>query len=344
MKMFNRASFLINLIKAKIQNKYIPLTVIYNITNRCNARCKYCYLEYYKRHRFEPTKEQIFAVIDELKKMGNKRISLGGGEPLIRQDIGEIIDYIKYNELACVINSNGILVPKKINLLKKIDTLCISLDGEEKIHDLYRGNGSFKNVLRAIKYARESGLSVNTNTVLNKSNLRSIDYILELAKIYNFSVEFNLLIGYLPDNSRPNLKAENKDLRKAINKIIYYKRKGYPILMSEKAYRYALSWPDYNIEEIKNNKPNFKHLKCFAGKYFCAIDTNGKVYACPHLIGKVGAISCYKDGFANAFDNSLIHNCKSCYQIYHNEFNLLFNFDFSVILNHIKNTLRLNNL
>lgn len=340
MSLLNRASFLTSLIKAKIQNKYIPLTVIYNITDRCNAGCKYCYLEYYKRGILEPTKEQIFAVVDKLKKMGNKRISLGGGEPLVRQDIGEVISYIKKQGIDCIINSNGILVPQKINLLKKVDALCISLDGKEEVHDLYRGQGSFNKALAAIKSARKNGLVVHTNTVLNKSNLGSIDYILKLAKTHHFLAEFNLLIGYLSDKSRPTLKADNQDLKKAIKKIIDYKKRGYPVLMSAKAYQYALSWPSYEIEEIRGGEPDFKHIKCFAGKYFCVIDTDGRVYACPHLIGKVKAIDCYQEGFTKAFNNLLIDDCKSCYQVYHNEFNLLFNLDLSVILNHIKNTLK----
>ncbi len=340
MAVFNRISFLASLVKARMQNKYFPLTVIYNITDRCNANCKYCYLEYYKRRSGEPSKEQIFVVINEMKSMGTKRISLGGGEPLIREDIGEIIDYIKQKRIECVINSNGILVPQKIKLLKNIDAICISLDGEENIHDLYRGKGSFKKTLAAIKCAKKSGLVVHTNTVLNKSNLNSIDYILNLAKTNHFLAEFNLLIGYLSDKSRLTLKASDRDLKKAIEKIIDYKKRGFPILMSEKAYRYSLNWPSYEIEEIRDKEPDFKYLKCFAGKYFCVIDTDGKVYACPHLIGKVKAVDCYQNRFKEAFNNLLVHDCKACYQAYHNEFNLLFNLDISVIANHARNTFR----
>lgn len=339
MSLANQASFLVKLVKAKIQHQYFPLTVIYNITDRCNASCSYCYLRYYQRGTPEPTKEQIFTIIDELKKLGNKRISLAGGEPLIRQDIGEIINYIKDKGLDCVVNSNGILVPQKIDSLKRLDALCISIDGPEVIHDLYRGSGSFQKALAAIKCAREAGLPVNTNTVLNKSNLDSIDYILQLAKEYNLLAEFNLLIGYLPDKLKVAAKPSDDEFKTAIKTIINFKKKGYPVLMSEKAYQYVLSWPSYEIEEIRGKDPDFKHTKCMAGKYFCVIDTDGKVYACPHLIGKMKAINCYEEGFAKAFDNSSVHDCRACYQVYHNEFNLLFNLDRGIILNHTKNTL-----
>ncbi len=340
MGLFNQASFLANLVSAKIQHKYIPLNVIYNITDRCNAACKYCYLRYYQRGIPEPGKEQIFRIVDELEKMGNKRISLAGGEPLVRQDVGEIIRYIKGKGIGCVVNSNGILVPDKIEALREIDALCISLDGPAQIHDLYRGQGSFAKALEAIKCAKRNKIVINTNTVLNKSNMDSVDFILDLAKEHGFLAEFNIAIGYLPDESAANVKASDEEYKKVIRKIIEYKKKGYPILMSAEAYQYVLDWPTYSIENIWDKEPEFKHTKCSAGKYFCSIDTDGKVYACPHLIGKVEAISCYQEGFAKAFGKLLEHNCHGCYQAYHNEFNLLFSINPKIIFNHIKNSLK----
>lgn len=340
MKIFNSINFFLGLIWNKLIKKRLPLTVIYNITDRCNARCKYCYLRYYHRGTPEPTTQQIFKVIDELKKNGTQRISLGGGEPLIREDIDEIVKYIKKKGMACVINSNGILVPEKIKTIKKADALCLSLDGPEEIHDLYRGQGSWQKVMSAIKIARENKITLNTNTVLNKSNLEAVEYILDLAKKYGFLAEFNLMIGYLPDKTRSVEPASNQEIKTVIKKILNYKKRGYPILMSSKAYEYALNWPDYRIEEIVGKQPDFKYIECSAGKYFCVIDTDGKVYACPHLIGKVEALSCYQSGFAKAFENLLKHDCHACYQIYHNEFNLLFKLSPAVILNYIKNSLK----
>jgi len=340
----NKYLFLTELLAGKIFHKNLPLTVIYNVTDRCNSRCRYCYLEYYKRNNSEPSKENIFKVLAELKKMGAKRISFGGGEPLIREDIGEIIDFVVDQGMDCAINSNGILVPEKISQLKKLDTICISFDGDKATHDLNRGNGSFDKALAAIRCAVAHGLKVNTNTVLNQYNLNAVDYVLALAKKEGFAAEFNILIGFLNNKDRENVKASTEEIKATIKKIIDYKKRGYPVLISEAAYDYLLNWPDFSIENYHGKKPTFKYPKCYAGRFFCVIDTDGQVYACPHLIGKMPAKNCYEVGFHGAFKKLTDHDCYACYQVYHIEFNLLFGLNPGVILNHAANTYKRKNV
>lgn len=338
----NSVLFFLKLLMAKLTDKRLPLTVIYNITDNCNLKCAYCYAGYNKRRINEPSKEDIFLVIDQLLKLGTKRISLSGGEPLMRSDIGEIIDYIKSKNLLCALNSNGILLPLKIKEIKNIDILCLSLDGDKDAHDYYRGQGSFERVIGAIECAKQNGLKIYTNTVLHAKNLESIDFIMELARRNGIGAEFAILIGHIYEEGKENdlRKATNEQYKLAIKKIIDYKKKGYPVVISEKAYSYTALWADYGKENFKINEiPDFPHIKCnMAGKYFSCIDTDGKMYACPHLIGKQAAISCYNYSAKEAFYKISAPDCHACYQVYHNEFNLLFNLDLDVMINYVKNT------
>lgn len=342
MKILNSVGFFLSLLWAKFTRKRLPLTVIYNITDNCNLRCKYCYAEYAERRLKEPSKQEIFKTIDDLAKLGAKRISLGGGEPLLRNDIGEIIDYIKSKNLLCTLNSNGVLLPSKIKIIKNVDTICLSLDGNEEAHDHYRGQGSFEKVMSAIKCAKQNGLKIYTNTVLHDKNLSDIDFIMNFAKDNQIHAEFSLLIGHIYENgSKSSLgKPSNEVFKQAIRKIINYKKRGYPVIMSEKAYQYIALWADYGKEDFKINEiPDFPYIKChMAGQYFACIDTDGKMYACPHLIGKQPAVSCYGTSVNEAWGKMSAPKCHACYQAYHNEFNLLFNLDFSVIMNYVKNT------
>ena len=341
MGILNKADFFIRLLCFNALGKRSPLTVIFNVTDRCNLQCDYCYADYYKRDHETLSLEEILKVLGELSKMGCKRISLSGGEPLIRKDIGEIIGYIKKRGMECAINSNGVLVPKKIDLIKGIDSLCLSLDGDEQAHDSCRGKGSFQKVIDAIECAGKYKIPLVTNTVLHKNNLHSIDFVLELAKKYGFLAEFNLSIAHLINSDKnAEYKGNDEEIKEALSKIIDYKKRGYPILFSKKAFEYSLSWPTYQVEAYYNNPPAFEHAKCTAGKYFCIFDTNGDVYPCPHLIGKYKPVNAVKEGFKKAFVDLDRHNCKACYQVYHNEFNLLFHLDFSIICNYIKNSLQ----
>lgn len=342
MGLLNKTSFLRNLVIGKLLNKNIPLTVIFNITDRCNLECSYCYARYYQRRKNELSSEQILRIIDELKDMGCKRISFGGGEPLLREDINEIIDYVKQRNIECVINTNGYLVPHKIDILKKLDVLCLSIDGDEQVNDTYRGKGSFKKAVEAIKCASKHKIPIHTNTVIHKGNLNSIEFVLETAKRYNIFAEFNLAIAYLHGEDKDaDYKCSDSEIKDALRKIIQYKKEGQNILFSRRAFEYTLSWPTYKKEAFFDNFPDFRHLNCYAGKYFCIVDTNGDVYPCPHLIDKIKPINAAKDGFKKAFIDLDKHNCKACYQVYHNEFNLLFSLDCSVICNYIKNSFKM---
>lgn len=341
MSLLNRTAFLRNLIIGKLLNKNIPLTVIFNVTDRCNLRCSYCYVAYYQRKKDELPLDRILAIIDELSEMGCKRVSFGGGEPLLREDIGEMIDYVKERRMECVINSNGYLVAEKIDILKNIDVLCLSLDGNGMDNDIYRGKGSFKKVVEAIECASRYKIPIHTNTVLHRNNLHSIEFVLDVAKKYNLLAEFNLAIAYLlGENKNADYKSADPETKEALLKLIRYKKEGYNILFSKKAFEYTLLWPTYSIEAFFDNSPDFTHANCYAGRYFCIVDTNGDVYPCPHLIDRIKPINVTREGFKRAFANLDKHNCKACYQVYHNEFNLLFSLDYSVIYNHIKNSFK----
>jgi len=342
MSLLNKTKFLKNLIIGKVLNKNIPLTVILNVTDRCNLKCSYCYAAYYQRRKDEMSLDRILKIIDELSGMGCKRISFGGGEPLLREDIGEMIKRVKEKKMECVINSNGYLVEREIDVLKNIDVLCLSLDGDEKAHDIYRGRGSFKEVMEAIECASRYKIPLHTNTVLHRNNLNSIEFVLEVAKKYNLLAGFNLVIDYLSgEENAAEYKNQDSEIKNALRRLIRYKKEGHNILFSKKALEYTLLWPTYRIEAFFDDTPGFRHVTCSAGKYFCLVDTNGDVYPCPHLIGKIEPINAAREGFRKAFINLDKHNCRACYQVYHNEFNLLFSLDYSVIYNHIKNSFKI---
>ncbi|MCG2725749.1 MAG: radical SAM protein, partial [Elusimicrobia bacterium] len=103
-------------VMVKFFNKRIPIAVRMEITNRCPNKCSYCNVWNTKVE--EPSKEKIFSIIKQLKKLGTKKISFSGGEPLLRDDIGEIIDYCKGLGISPEMNSCGVLIEKRISQIK----------------------------------------------------------------------------------------------------------------------------------------------------------------------------------------------------------------------------------
>ena len=117
---------------------------------------------------------EIFKIIDDLAILGTRRINLVGGEPLSRSDIGDIINYITEKNIQCALTTNGYLVPAKLEYVKKLNVLCVSLDGEKIENDANRGEGSFEKAFNAIMTAKEHEIPVQVACVITKKNLYSI--------------------------------------------------------------------------------------------------------------------------------------------------------------------------
>lgn len=340
-KLLNRIQFFTKLLGAKITRQNIPLVVILNTTNSCNLNCVYCYGPYPERKTRNFTAKELFSLIDELANMGTMSITLGGGEPLIRQDIGDLIDYIKSKKIECGMNSNGTLIPQKLEAVKKLDSICVSLDGDESANDASRGAGSYKKIMEGITTAKKNGVVVHTNTVITKNNLNALDYLMDKAKEIGFVAEFNLPFYQVSANKdRDCLQMTNDECRGAILKIISYIQKGYPLLFSEKVHRYVASWPNYKQYMYRGQKPPFRHIKCQTGRFMCFIDADGHVYPCAQLVGTFPALNFLEVGFKKAWENLSNHDCHACYFVCFNEFNSIFNLDLGVIFGAAKNTIR----
>jgi len=128
-----------------------PLTLELNITNRCNLRCRMCWLRFAKPNYEEMKDEELVRIIDEAITLGIKEFRFpGSGEPLMRKKIlFELMEKVKEGKGNGLLISNGTLFSEED--VKKLvemewDVLTISLDGPSpKINDYIRGvEGSFK--------------------------------------------------------------------------------------------------------------------------------------------------------------------------------------------------------
>jgi len=283
--------------------------------------CKYCNV--WKIKSKELTTKQIFSVVDELAKMGTQRISLIGGEPLLRNDIGQIIDYCKDYDFHITLTSNGKLVPKRIKEIRKADLLKLSFDGPKKIHDFMRQKGSYLDVLKAIEVAKNNNMKVMLNTTLTKYNLDSIGFILETAKRFDITVKFQPVSDACSYSEKhvEHLSPKTEEYRNAISRIMTLKKSNNYIVNSIKGLKYLLDWP--------NPKP----LKCYAGKIICRIASNGNIYPCTIMENKTKVLNYVNLGFKKAFDNLPRVSCRTCWCSSTLELNCLLSFNPETIFN-----------
>ena len=326
MEIRKRIDILKKVISILLLNKTIPLNINFSLTDKCNLSCEYC--ETASRNLKEMGLKDIFYIIDQLKRCGCKRIGFTGGEPLLRKDLKEIIDYTKGYHIFTTLSTNGSLIKERINDIKKLDILTVSLNGPEPIHNIQSGSDVFKRVIEGIKVAKEYKLKVYTLTVLTKYNtkIKYLESILSFVKELELSCFFQPVCDsrlFLREKKWP-LPSE-EEFRNAINYLISQKIQGMPINNSISCLRYFRDrWlcPD-------------KKMKCWAGKAFFYIDTDGLLYPCLAMIKYKGYIDIFnKDlrGVLKTEKFELPHSC-DCWCSTFTEIGLIFSFKMEAIRN-----------
>ena len=190
--------------EAKAQERFVPLVTSYNVTRECNMKCSHCYINATeKKLPDELTTEEAKSVIDQIHQVSSPLLILSGGEPLLRQDIFELIEYGSKKVLKMGLSSNGYLIDDAVAKKLKaagIATVSISIDSSiPEQHDEFRGVvGAWEKAINACKALRKNGIIVQINTTLTHDNYNQIDDIMTLAEsigVENFHLFFLVLTG-----------------------------------------------------------------------------------------------------------------------------------------------------
>lgn len=328
MEFFRMVKAGLGVIKGYITGKPDPLFVIFSVTNRCPSNCSYCSIPC--REHKELTTDEIKSLIDQIKKMGTQRLGIWGGEPLVRDDIGEIVDYALDKGLYVTLDSNGYLLPEKIEKLKRLPHLLLSLDGPEEAHDANREPGSFKKVMKAVEAASAKKMNLWTITVLTKNNIgkESLDYLLDLAEKYNFTTTYQLLHHSENFGDSFSLRPSGEEYNEAVKYLMKRKQEGARIGTSMRAFQHLLDWPDHSKFKIPEGKGSWK---CWAGKFYANVDVDGKVYPCSLLVEHVPAKNYLEAGFKEAYESISPLPCQRCLATCYTEYNMLFSLNFFTI-------------
>ena len=173
-----------------------------NITEKCNLDCAHCYLG--KKEKHDLPLPLIKKSLDEFSPNGLK-VLLTGGEPLMHNQIWEVLEYAKNLPIRKELFSNGILITKNIakKLSEYVQAVQISLDGLENSHELIRGKGTFKKTLEGIENASQY-LDVNIATMVHPKNLNQFEELSNLVHELGVA-EWNLDIPSLAGNATIDL-------------------------------------------------------------------------------------------------------------------------------------------
>lgn len=304
----------IKLIISKATKKRIPIFVSLQITKMCNLRCSYCFADLDSLRSIPDfTTAEWKEIIDELYKLGTRWIRIQGGEPLIRDDIGELIDYVKDVGMICELVTNGLLTKQRLEDLKHLDSLCISLDGDREANDMIRGKGVYDRVVESIRLAKSYGLRIRIHGVLTRYTVNSLENIAELCR--DIGVQFNIAYYSLDGDKEANgIDLSCKDLKEYYKRYLLLKKDGYPIASSYTYINHILNWPkEMDLTLYRKDFKLLRKLKlihCLAGRTACFVDSDGGLYACPKRWKKGINIS---QGIQKAWDAIKDLDCISCW-------------------------------
>jgi heme d1 biosynthesis radical SAM protein NirJ len=168
------------------QNPPAPV-VIWNLLRRCNLTCKHCYsISTDRDFPGELSTDEVFTVMDDLKRFRVPVLILSGGEPLLRPDLFAIARRAKSMGFYVGLSSNGTLI--KADNIESIvecdfDYVGVSLDGIGETHDRFRQmKGAFEASLQGIRLCRDLGLKIGVRFTMTQDNAQDLPRLLELVE------------------------------------------------------------------------------------------------------------------------------------------------------------------
>jgi MoaA/NifB/PqqE/SkfB family radical SAM enzyme len=254
---------------------------------------------FWRRPSPDPSLEQEKAVLRQIYCSGAVGVAFEGGEPLLRQDLVDILAFSRSLPLHTSLITNGTLLESRIDEIAPYinGVIYVSIDGLEETHDAIRGvGGSFRKAVRGICASKEK-VPVTINTTVISENVDEVESIVELAK--DLGIKISVAIAHEYCNTNASSPAAGK-ISKIAHRLMEMKREGYPVVNSigyfkviakEKKWR-CKPWTMINIDPNGNAV-----LPCYVHSDYAS------------------AVSVFKGGIKGAlsdFDWKKIEDCQRC--------------------------------
>jgi mycofactocin radical SAM maturase len=253
-----------------------PICLTWELTYACNLACVHCLSSSGRRDPDELSTDECKALIDEFERMQIFYVNIGGGEPTVRSDFWELVEYATDHHVGVKFSTNGSRITEAV-AARLADSdyvdVQISLDGATAaVNDAVRGDGSYDTAITAMRRLADAGFTgFKISVVVTRHNVDQLDDFKALADRYRAQLRLTRL--------RPS--GRGADVWEELHptggqqRILYdwLVDHGEDVLTGDSFFHlagYGESLPGLNL--------------CGAGRVVCLVDPVGAVYACPFAI------------------------------------------------------------
>jgi mycofactocin radical SAM maturase len=253
-----------------------PICLTWELTYACNLACVHCLSSSGRRDPDELSTAECKAVIDELERMQVFYVNIGGGEPTVRSDFWELVDYATEHHVGVKFSTNGIkITPEVATRLAGSDyvDVQISLDGATaEVNDVVRGPGSYATALRAMENLADAGFGeFKISVVMTRQNVGQLDAFKAIADRFGAQLRITRL--------RPS--GRGADVWDELHPTAAQQRELYEWLLAH-GDQVLTGDSFFHLAGFGESLPGLN--LCGAGRVVCLIDPVGDVYACPFAI------------------------------------------------------------
>lgn len=235
-------------------------SICWNITNKCNENCKFCYRKMCSDNTLEDNKK----IFDNISKIKIDKITFSGGEPLLYENLFDLADYIKSKrpEIKLSLTTNGQIIDENLfnKIINTFDWISFSFDSsnDNVNEDIGRGKNHIAKIISLLDKF-DGKMKLKINTVANKYNINDLENIYNIISKYHISRwkifrfyslrkgKENKKLFYLNDSESQLVEDYVTNKQKQDSKVkIHYND------LNEFTTSYFNIYPDGSIENSKN--------------------------------------------------------------------------------------------
>src|SRR5246127_742842 len=255
-----------------------PICLTWELTYACNLSCVHCLSSSGRRDPGELSTAECKRVIDELERMQVFYVNIGGGEPTVRPDFWELVDYATAHHVGVKFSTNGIRITPEVAARLAVSDYVdvqISLDGATtEVNDAVRGPGSFAMAIGALDKLSAAGFKgAKISVVVTRHNVDQLDEFAALAARYGATLRITRL--------RPS--GRGADVWDELHPSAEQQVQLYNWLVDH-GERVLTGDSFFHLSPLGQPGALAGLNLCGAGRVVCLIDPVGDVYACPFAI------------------------------------------------------------